>query len=224
MRHYRGYFLRNIKCCDRKLVLLSRMLIGSCFLLSIAILNIICAEAIVKKRQRRYLLFTPSTQWGVFATVSVPLPTDSYVSVAWFYEANYYNVANVTYFEPLLGDIETMSRSRQDRSITQEISVMTRRSIYNLIESILKKHGYPGRPCLLRLICENAHAHFLHNGVMGDLIYLILTPSASQAEDDIEDRYYEAEYYGLKEQCECYTKKCPSNPLDPIFLYIDDSK
>ncbi|XP_026741391.1 uncharacterized protein LOC113503561, partial [Trichoplusia ni] len=175
-------------------------------------------------RSNNYAHHKPSFLHQVFATVSVPLPSESYVSVAWFYEANYYNVDNATYFEPLLGDIETMSRNRKERSITQQISIMTRRSIYNLIESILKKQGYPGRPCLLRLICENAHAHFLHNGMMGDLIYLILTPSASQAEDDIEDIYYEAEYYGLSEQCACYTKKCPSNPLDPIFMYIDNRK
>ncbi|CAG9791029.1 unnamed protein product [Diatraea saccharalis] len=62
-----------------------------------------CSETL--KREKRYLIFTPFTQWGVFATISIPLHPEATVSVAWFFEANYYNVDNSTYFEPLLGDI-----------------------------------------------------------------------------------------------------------------------
>nr|XP_049702039.1 uncharacterized protein LOC126055711 [Helicoverpa armigera] len=197
------------------------MLIGCYIFVTIVLLSVICEETVTKKRQRRYLLFTPATQWGVFATVSIPLHPNTYVSVAWFLEANYYNVDNATYFEPLLGDIETISRKRLDRSIEAPKKVMTRSSVYTLIESMLQKHGYPGRPCLLRLICENAYAHFLHNGLIGDLIYLILTPSASMSEDDVEDSFYEAEYYGLEKKCKRYTKRCPSNLLETITMYTD---
>lgn len=43
-------------------------------------------------------------------TVSIPLPhPESLVSLAWFIEANYYNVDNATYFEPLFGDIGDVS-------------------------------------------------------------------------------------------------------------------
>ncbi|KAJ8714694.1 hypothetical protein PYW07_002919 [Mythimna separata] len=198
------------------------MLFSVHLVMSIVLLSVICEETVTKKRTRRYLLFTPATQWGVFATVSIPLHPETYVSVAWFYEANYYNVDNATYFDALLGDIETVSRDREDRSIQAPKAVMTRSSIYAFIESMLQKHGYPGRPCLLRLICENADAHVLHNGLMGDLIYLILTPSASMSEDDIADSFYEAEYYGLDNKCRKYTKRCPSNLLETISLYADN--
>ncbi|KAF9419859.1 hypothetical protein HW555_003692 [Spodoptera exigua] len=86
---------------------------------------------------------------------------------------------------------------------------------------MLEKNGYPGRACLLKLICENAHTHFLHNGLMGDLIYLVLTPSASMSEDDIDDSFYEAEYYGLDNKCRKYTRDCPSNLLERISLYAE---
>ncbi|XP_035447737.2 uncharacterized protein LOC118274375 [Spodoptera frugiperda] len=197
------------------------MLIGCYIFVGIVLLSVICEETVAKKRQRRYLLFPPSTQWGVFATVSIPLHPESYVSVAWFFEANYYNVANATYFEPLLGDIETISRKRDERSIQAPVKVITRSSIYTLIESMLEKNGYPGRECLLKLICENAHTHFLHNGLMGDLIYLVLTPSASMSEDDIDDSFYEAEYYGLDKKCRKYTRDCPAKLLEQISLYTE---
>ncbi|XP_050350349.1 uncharacterized protein LOC126773436 [Nymphalis io] len=169
------------------------------------------------KRQRRYLLFTPSTQWGVFATVSVPLPTDSLVSVAWFFEANYYNVDNATYLEPLLGDIDAPSL-RHLRTSRESNQFLTRRNFYIFIENMLERHGYP-RLCLLRAICENS-SQFLHNGILGDLLHLILTPSTSISEDDIEDLYYEAEYWGMENKCDDYTILCPINPIERISMLL----
>ncbi|XP_038222139.1 uncharacterized protein LOC119839771 [Zerene cesonia] len=172
-------------------------------------------------RQRRYLIFTPSTQWGVFVTIAIPLESESTVSVAWFFEANYYNVANASYFEPLLGDIEIPSK-REQRSTIETKNMFTRRYFYTLIESMLEKHGHSGRPCLLRAICENATSHFLHNGILGDLLHLVLTPSSSMSEDDIEDCYYEAEYWGLENKCQYYTEDCPTSPLDYISFILND--
>nr|XP_026493420.1 uncharacterized protein LOC113398750 [Vanessa tameamea] len=169
------------------------------------------------KRQRRYLLFTPSTQWGVFATVSVPLPSDTLVSVAWFFEANYYNVDNATYLEPLLGDIDAPSL-RHLRKSRDNKQFLTRRSLYIFIEDMLERHGYP-RLCLLRTICENS-SQFLHNGVLGDLLHLILTPSASISEDDVDDSYYEAEYWGLENKCEDYINLCQISPIERISIIL----
>ncbi|XP_050667932.1 uncharacterized protein LOC126967487 [Leptidea sinapis] len=173
-----------------------------------------------QSRQRRYLLFTPSSQWGVFVTVAVPLHPETAVSVAWFFEASYYNVANATYFEPLLGDIETSS-ARRRRSAIETKNILTRRHFYTIIESMLEKYGHAGRPCLLRAICENATSHFLHNGVLGDLLHLALTPSAS-LQEDIEDCYYEAEYWGLENKCDYLTDMCPTSPLDFISVVFED--
>ncbi|CAH2267623.1 jg27895 [Pararge aegeria aegeria] len=174
-----------------------------------------------QKRQRRYLLFTPSTQWGVFVTVSIPLPhPETLVSVAWFIEANYYNVDNATYFEPLLGDIGDVPTVRRERSTKERNSMITRHTIYTSIETMLDRHNYLGRQCLLRAICESA-SQFLHNGVLGDLLHLVLTPSTSMPEEEIEDIYYEAEYWGLEDECEDYVDWCPENPIDYISISLE---
>ncbi|XP_072938392.1 uncharacterized protein [Epargyreus clarus] len=172
------------------------------------------------KRQRRYLLFTKGTQWGVFATISVPLePPETTVSMAWFFEANYYAVDNSTYLEPLLGDIEVTSR-RKKRYIASN-SFLTRKYLYNIIEGMLAKHGYHGRSCLLRAICESSTSHFLHNGVLGDILHLILTPSTSMQEN-LEDCYYEAEYWGLEDKCGDYETFCSNSPLDYISIRVNN--
>ncbi|KAJ0175007.1 hypothetical protein K1T71_009148 [Dendrolimus kikuchii] len=184
----------------------------------IFLLKLTSEQIFAGKRQRRYLLFTPNTQWGVFATVAIPLHPETTVSVSWFFEANYYNVANATYFDPLLDDA-TIS-SREERDLKESEKVITRSRIYGVIESMLEKHGYPGRACLLRAICENARTHLPHNGVLGDLLQFILTPSTSISEEDVDDCYYEAEYYGMEDSCD-YHKDCCTNPLDFITTTID---
>ncbi|KAI5643903.1 DM4/DM12 family domain-containing protein [Phthorimaea operculella] len=174
-------------------------------------------------RQKRYLIFTPSTQWGVFATISIPLNREMPVSVAWFFEANYFTIDNATWLDPLLGDFQ-VSGSRSIRSDDVEPKeVITRKLLYIFIETMLENHGYPGRPCLLRAICENTRSHFLHNGVLGDVLHLILTPSTSLSEEDIEDSFYEAEYLGLEGHCDYYFGGCPMSPLELITVYTENT-
>ncbi|KAM3965442.1 uncharacterized protein ACR2FA_000276 [Aphomia sociella] len=155
----------------------------------VAVVIAITSSAEANRRQKRYLIFTKDTQWGVFATVSIPLHPETTVSVAWFFEANYYNVDNATYFEPLLGDI-TVSRDRRERSINGHKG-LSRSYTYIIIESMLEKHGFNGRPCLLRAICEAATSQFPHSGLLGDLLYLILTTllcTCSSEESSIQKR------------------------------------
>ncbi|XP_028169564.1 uncharacterized protein LOC114359382 [Ostrinia furnacalis] len=196
-------------------------------ILSLVFLTVLNGH-IETSRQRRYLVFTQSTQWGVFGTVSVPLHPEATVSVAWFFEANYYTVDNGTWLEPLLGDIGAVGDiSRKARSESPRANskipnnFYTRANLYAFIESMLEKYGYPGRSCLMMSICENASAMFHHNGVVGDLLHLILTPSASMLEEEVEDSYYEAEYYGMAEECGRYSIQCPESPLDLFSVHVE---
>ncbi|CAH4021338.1 unnamed protein product [Pieris brassicae] len=188
------------------------MWILSCFIILYSINVAVQGLQAQHNRQRRYLIFTPFTQWGVFTTVAVPLDTEATVSVAWFFEANYYTVDNATWLEPLLGDVEISKR--EHRRSTDTKNKLTRKYFYTFIENMLENHGHPGQHCLLRAICENATSHFLHNGILGDLLHLLLTPSTSMSEDDIEDCYYEAEYWGLEDKCYYYEDACSTSPLE----------
>lgn len=44
-----------------------------------------------------------------------------------------------------------------------------------LIKSIIFRHGYPGKSCLLRTICEAAEFTFQHEGVLNDILHIVLT-------------------------------------------------
>ncbi|KAJ9592951.1 hypothetical protein L9F63_015375 [Diploptera punctata] len=54
-----------------------------------------------------------------------------------------------------------------------------------------------GRSCLLRSICEIAETPIYHNGLIGELIHIILTPGYGYNTNEIlEDAYHEARRLG----------------------------
>lgn len=79
------------------------------------------------------------------------------------------------------------------------------------------RNGYNGTSCLLRAICESAEMPlYEHNGILGDIFHIILTPSSS-TEENIEEHYYEAEKVGGKTQdCALYRNLCPKSVFDLI--------
>ncbi|GAB0088583.1 uncharacterized protein DMENIID0001_030400 [Sergentomyia squamirostris] len=100
-------------------------------------------------------------------------------------------------------------------------SLFTRKKIYKMLEGKLRSHGHFGKPCLLRAICEEAEEPIHdHNGVLGDIIHIILTPSTSIRED-LHPEYYKAEELGRSGECSKYKKYCPCNILDYISKVIE---
>lgn len=52
----------------------------------------------------------------------------------------------------------------------------SRFTLYRALEVLAETSGVPGRPCLLRSICETAEAPFSYsNGILGELAHLIMT-------------------------------------------------
>lgn len=52
----------------------------------------------------------------------------------------------------------------------------SRFTLYKGIEKLAESSGMPGRPCLLRSICEISEAPFTYgNGILGELAHLIMT-------------------------------------------------
>lgn len=62
-------------------------------------------------------------------------------------------------------------RIRQPQNLAR-----SRFTLYKGLEKLAGASGVPGRPCLLRSICETAEAPFTYsNGVLGELAHLIMT-------------------------------------------------
>ncbi|KAH0951531.1 hypothetical protein HN011_004685 [Eciton burchellii] len=156
-------------------------------------------------RPIRSLTFPENSNMGIFVALAVPLedPLNS-VSLSYFFEANYVLPPNITYLEPWT------VRKRRRRNID-------RTTIYRVLESKFESFGYPGRECLLRAICETSEHPIRHNGIIGDIVHVIFTPSASRSEGLPQD-VNEAEVVGRDGSCFKYRPQCPLGLFDLIGI------
>ncbi|XP_014272031.1 uncharacterized protein [Halyomorpha halys] len=100
-------------------------------------------------------------------------------------------------------------------------------SFYEVMINLFTSLSLGGRDCLLRSICEAAYTPLGHNGVLGEILHIILTPSSTVNEitDDSED-YTKAEETGRSSTTHDYCSKkfsnCTLSLLD-IISKIDGS-
>ncbi|XP_072764320.1 uncharacterized protein [Anoplolepis gracilipes] len=154
-------------------------------------------------RPIRSLTFPENSNMGIFVALAVPLenPLNS-ISLSYFFEANYVLPPNITYFGPWT---ELKRRKRAIDRVT----------IYRVLESKFESSGSPGRECLLRAICETSEYPLRHNGIIGDIMHVIFTPSASKHEGLPKD-VVEAELVGRNGSCSKYQPQCPLGLFDLI--------
>ncbi|XP_034184572.1 uncharacterized protein LOC117606331 isoform X2 [Osmia lignaria lignaria] len=148
-------------------------------------------------RHLRSVTFPDGSGMGIFFAIGLPIniPNKS-IQTSFFFEANYGlpGLANSTDY---LDDLPLRKRS------------LDRRIAYEIIINKLESFGFSGENCLLKMICEVAHQPFTDNGVMGDILRILFTPSSSQ-DEHLPSSIVEAEY---AEDCNDQYKKCPQSPL-----------
>ncbi|KAL6255350.1 uncharacterized protein LOC105429826 [Pogonomyrmex barbatus] len=155
-------------------------------------------------RHIRSIGFPEGSNTGIFFAVGIPVDIpDKSIAVSFYFEANYElpSEFNSTYFYE--GSYYTK------RSINRQL-------VYKVITSKMDSLGYPGQDCLLKIICEAEKYSLNKNGVLGDILQVIFTPSMSMSEN-LPDEIIEAEY---EQHCDQHYNKCPMNPLDLISHFI----
>ncbi|KAJ8925417.1 hypothetical protein NQ315_009249 [Exocentrus adspersus] len=130
---------------------------------------------------------------GMFVAIAIPLNNRGLADVFFSmnFEASYGLPQNQTrfVFPPIIAD------------------AVTRKFVYNMFETKIQSYGVPGKPCLLRAICEAAEFTTQSTGVLGDLLHILLTPSSSTNDDPMTD-YGAAEEYGRsKKHCKKIQKR-----------------
>ncbi|XP_050689419.1 uncharacterized protein LOC126981870 [Eriocheir sinensis] len=90
-----------------------------------------------------------------------------------------------------------------------------RPAMYGAVEGILGRVGVPGKPCLLRAVCEMFQAPLLNHGLLGEFLDLFLSPSRSPPHEKSRlETYLEAERAGRTTgDCTAYHAACPK----PLF-------
>ncbi|XP_055546684.1 uncharacterized protein LOC129731009 [Wyeomyia smithii] len=83
----------------------------------------------------------------------------------------------------------------------------SRPQLYQVLEHMIDSWGRHGRSCILRTICEVAETPLSHNGMFGEILDVIFTPSGT---DVMDDDYKLARKYGLHGvSCSKAFNECP---------------
>ncbi|KAL0821265.1 hypothetical protein ABMA28_005865 [Loxostege sticticalis] len=105
---------------------------------------------------------------------------------------------------------------------------MNRWDFYKIIEHMVERYGYSGRPCLLRTICEAAEVPFNHeNGLLAEIGHILFTPSTTKDElsHHTDNEYHAAERLGRSQglDCESLFPECESSILDTFTEIGEDT-
>ncbi|XP_058128821.1 uncharacterized protein LOC131284131 [Anopheles ziemanni] len=101
----------------------------------------------------------------------------------------------------------------------------SRWTMYKGLEKLSENYGLPGRPCVLRSVCEAAEAQFTHTGgIFAELLHIAFTPSSTTEplSEHRDNEYFRAEQLGRTgAPCERIFPECAHSLLD-IFTGVHD--
>ncbi|KAJ6644587.1 hypothetical protein Bhyg_09556 [Pseudolycoriella hygida] len=115
--------------------------------------------------------------------------------------------------------VEDEEYSPSDYGITKQSDFSTARwTLYKGIEAMADRRGWAGHACMLRSICESAHAPFsFSSGIVAELMHIIMTPSSSKDFlcDNSINEYHRAEEIGKSgAPCDQVFRECTVSVVD----------
>ncbi|XP_069694278.1 uncharacterized protein [Periplaneta americana] len=121
----------------------------------------------------------------------------------------------------LLYSVPTNSTHYTDPAFRERRAPRTSRwDIYSMLEATCDRLGLDGRACVLRAICEAADATLQYNGLAGEIIHVLLTPSSTTEESRsyMDSEYHAAERLGkeISGSCHLLYSECGVGLLDFI--------
>ncbi|XP_073841477.1 uncharacterized protein [Musca autumnalis] len=122
--------------------------------------------------------------------------------------------------DALLSTTTTRNSTNQPEFVQQHKHVRSsyRWTIYKGLEGLATRMGLSGRECMLKSICEAAEKPFhIYNGLFGELLHILLTPSSSRDElsSHSDNAYFHAEQMGRSgADCGRVFRDCPRSLLD----------
>ncbi|XP_050474941.1 uncharacterized protein LOC126865985 isoform X2 [Bombus huntii] len=160
-------------------------------------------------RPIRSFTFPEESTAGLFVALAIPLeePYKS-ISIADFFEATYSLPTNASDEKLWLYTDERRRKRSLDRA-----------TLYQAVKNKFDNYGYQGHECLLRAICETSEHYLRHNGLIGDILHVIFTPTSSRHEPLPRD-ILQAEVVGRNGSCSKYRPQCPVGLFDLIGVLV----
>ncbi|XP_075979525.1 uncharacterized protein LOC142978824 [Anticarsia gemmatalis] len=136
------------------------------------------------------LVYPYGATYKLIVGMSAPIKSEDYISLAFAanFQFQYLQFQNNTeisqhYF------IKTVSREQREADILSRRD--ERLTFYKTAAEMMRMKGMDGDECVLRAICEAAQYPVEEEGLVGELIHILLTPDYGRSPFDEKDQEFE---------------------------------
>uniref|UniRef100_A0A2A4IWL5 Uncharacterized protein n=1 Tax=Heliothis virescens TaxID=7102 RepID=A0A2A4IWL5_HELVI len=189
-------------------------------------------RAMVKRQINSLPLVYP--QGGTYKLIiglSAPIKAEDYISLAFAanFQYQYVEFTNITQLSQYYF-IKTVSREQREAEIAARRD--ERLTFYTAVADMLKSKGMNGDECVFRAICEAAQYPVEEEGLVGEILHILLTPDYGKTPFDDKDEdlqylmgsYYDAATAGRQMfNCASIYSGCPEGQgLMEMFSILRD--
>nr|XP_049702425.1 uncharacterized protein LOC126055812 [Helicoverpa armigera] len=190
-------------------------------------------KAMVMKRQINSLplVYPQGGTYKLIIGLSAPIKAEDYISLAFAanFQYQYVQFTNITQLSQYYF-IKTVSREQREAEIAARRD--ERLTFYTAVADMLKAKGMNGDECVFRAICEAAQYPVEEEGLVGELLHILLTPDYGKTPFDEKDddllylmgSYYDAATAGRQMfNCASIYSGCPEGQgLMEMFSILRD--
>ncbi|KAM3965445.1 uncharacterized protein ACR2FA_000279 [Aphomia sociella] len=136
------------------------------------------------------LVFPYGSTYKFIVGWSQPVPTPDYISLSFSgnFQYQYLQFQNISELSRYyaINDI-----SREQRAANLAVRRDERLTFYRSLADLLNTKGFNGQECVLRAICEAAQYPVEDEGLVGEIVHILLTPDYGRSPFDPEDQEWE---------------------------------
>ncbi|XP_043504612.1 uncharacterized protein LOC122525750 [Polistes fuscatus] len=161
-------------------------------------------------REKRNLLYSPPLLYPFGGTIklvvgfAVPIELAGRILVyGQNFQFQYALPQNATFFSNLSQN-RVFSRRRRD------LDRYGRVLLFNTLEQYFQRNGLNGRECIKKSICEAVADPLINEGLIGELLHLLLTPEHAEDPSFPEDFLLAAKVAQKYEDCSRIFSSCPA--------------
>ncbi|XP_039285455.1 uncharacterized protein LOC111048303 [Nilaparvata lugens] len=162
----------------------------------------------ISSRHRRQLTYPYGSAIGMYLAFVVPVDLQEQdILFSYNFEANY--------------NLPTTLEQYAFQSL-KSLRSISRQMAFAYLESYLDRQQINGKQCILKMICEISQTELRHNGLLGNLIHVLFTPSSTIQEKFLSREFVLAEEHGTKfSNCTDTYSECTHSLLD-LISYEED--
>ncbi|XP_072938393.1 uncharacterized protein [Epargyreus clarus] len=175
------------------------------------------------------LVYPYGATYKLLLGFALPVPKDKNLVFAINFQYQYIQFQNISQLSKYYF-IKEVAREQRDADLVARKN--ERLAFYRSMADILNSKGMNGFECVLRAICEAAQYPVLEEGLVGELIHILLTPDYGRTpfdEEDLDEKenmavYQDAAVAGRQMfNCAAIYSGCPEEQgLMELISYLSD--